>query len=150
MLPRNVRIFVATQPVDFRGSFDRLSAMVCERLKEDPRGGALFVFHHRAGNRLEILFFDQTGDCILYKRFDRRTIHGIVSLDMKSQRIEIEPSQLRELLIGIRRSSKRQFHGHTPVQSVLQFSLDRAKMLQGGSSIPNARIHLRLLPGRRR
>lgn len=110
MVPANVRIFVASQPVDFRGSFDRLSGFVRQRLGEDPRSGALFVFFNRAGNRMKILFFDRTGDCILYKRLDRRTFHGVVDLDPSTPRIEVNPEKLRALIGGIELPSRRNQH----------------------------------------
>ncbi len=40
-------IFVATQPVNLRLSFDRLAGLVREQLKRDPRSDALFVFHNK-------------------------------------------------------------------------------------------------------
>src|SRR5688572_18678121 len=64
MIAPNARIFVATTSVDFRGSFDRLGGIVRERLKQDPRSGSFFVFFNGAFDRMKILFFDQTGDCI--------------------------------------------------------------------------------------
>lgn len=101
MIAPNARIFVATKSVDFRGSFDRLGGIVRERLKEDPRSGAFFVFFNGAGDRMKILFFDQTGDCIFYKRLDRHTFRGVVELDPESERIEIDAKKLRDLLIGL-------------------------------------------------
>lgn len=101
MLGVGARIFVATKTVDFRGSFDRLGGFVRERLREDPRSGAFFVFFNRAGDRLKVLFFDQTGDCILYKRLDRSTFRGIVDLDPEREHIEIDANKLRALLVGV-------------------------------------------------
>lgn len=100
MLTRNVRVFVATTPVDLRGSFDRLGGFVRNMLGDDPRSGALFVFMNKAGNRLKILFFDQTGDCILYKRLDRGTFHGIVQPRDGGARLEIQADALKALLPG--------------------------------------------------
>lgn len=101
MIPAHARIFVATKTVDFRGSFDRLGGIVRERLQDDPRDGAFFVFFNRAGNRIKILFADQTGDCLFYKRLDACTFRGIIDLDPEKERIEIDGEQLRLLLAGI-------------------------------------------------
>ena len=101
MLHSNARIFVATKTVDFRGSFDRLGGIVRERLQDDPRSGAFFVFLNRAADKMKILFFDQTGDCILYKRLDACTFRGIIELDPEQERIEIDSRQLRNLLAGV-------------------------------------------------
>jgi transposase len=94
-------MFVAVQPVDFRGSFDRLGGIVRDRLGHDPRSGAFFIFFNKAADRIKILFFDQTGDCILYKRLDAHTFRGIIDLDPKKERVEIDGAKLRELLIGL-------------------------------------------------
>ncbi len=56
-----------------RRSFDALSLAVQERLELDPQSGALFVFASKRGNRLKVLWFDNNGYCILYKR-----LHGAV------------------------------------------------------------------------
>ncbi len=101
MIPSNARIFVATKTVDFRGSFDRLGGIIRERLNDDPRSGAFFVFFNRGGNRIKILFFDQTGDCIFYKRLDACTYRGIIDLDPAKERVQIDGEQLRALLVGI-------------------------------------------------
>jgi transposase len=73
MLPSDVPIYVATETIDLRWSFDILAGVVRERLGEEPRSGALFVFFGRRFDRLKILFFDSTGYCLLYKRLDRGT-----------------------------------------------------------------------------
>ena len=42
--PAGFRIFVATAPVDMRKQFNGLWTEAQERLKEDPRQGAVFAF----------------------------------------------------------------------------------------------------------
>jgi transposase len=112
MIASNARIFVATEAVDFRASFDRLGGIVRERLRDDPRSGTLFVFFNRAADRMKILFFDQTGDVILYKRLDESTFRGIIDLDPEQARVEIDAKKLRDLLAGIPapRVGKRNIH----------------------------------------
>ncbi len=44
MIPGSVKIFVCTQPVDMRRSFDGLALAAREVIGEDPRSGALFCF----------------------------------------------------------------------------------------------------------
>lgn len=48
MIPTSVRIFVCTQPLDMRRSFDGLAAAAKQVIGEDPRSGALFVFTNGA------------------------------------------------------------------------------------------------------
>lgn len=68
MIPTQVRIFVCTERQDMRRSFDALALAVRERLALDPESGALFVFASKRGNRLKVLWFDNNGYCLLYKR----------------------------------------------------------------------------------
>lgn len=112
MIGANARIYVATKTVDFRGSFDRLGGVVREKLGMDPRSGAFFVFFNRPCDRVKVLFFDQTGDCIFYKRLDEGTFRGIVDLDPEKERIEIDAKKLRDLLAGLPapRGGKKKIH----------------------------------------
>jgi transposase len=71
MIPAHVRIFVCTEPVDLRRSFDGLALAARERLGRDPLDGGLFVFANRRANRLKVLWFERTGYCLLYKRAHR-------------------------------------------------------------------------------
>src|SRR3982750_2146129 len=71
MLPPSVRIFVASQPVDLRQSFDRLASWAEEQLGGDPYSGHLFVFRNRRGDRVKILYWDRSGFCLWYKRLEQ-------------------------------------------------------------------------------
>ena len=55
------RIFLATQPVDFRKGIDGLAAVCRKELGEQPLSGAVFVFRNRSGTALKILFYDGQG-----------------------------------------------------------------------------------------
>ncbi|MEI9896734.1 MAG: IS66 family insertion sequence element accessory protein TnpB [Chthoniobacter sp.] len=57
----SVRVFLAVEPVDMRQGFEGLSALASERLREDVRSGALFVFTNKRHTRLKMLYFDGTG-----------------------------------------------------------------------------------------
>lgn len=48
-----LKVFGALEPCDLRKSFNGLHALVSERLGEDPRRGALFVFTNRRRTRFE-------------------------------------------------------------------------------------------------
>jgi transposase len=78
VIPSSVRIFVCEQPQDMRRSFDGLSAAAREHLDEDPQSGALFVFINRRKNRAKVMWFEENGYCLLYKRLDhaRFTVPG--------------------------------------------------------------------------
>jgi transposase len=71
VIPSSVRIFVCSEPQDMRRSFDALALVVRESLVKDPQSGALFVFINKRANRLKVMWFEQNGYCILYKRLHR-------------------------------------------------------------------------------
>ena len=64
------RVFLCTLPTDMRKSFDTLAALVESALDQDPLSGDLFVFRSRRGDRLKLLYWDQDGLAIWYKRLE--------------------------------------------------------------------------------
>ena len=69
----SLKVFVAVEPCDMRKGFNGLHSLVTERLQEDPRTGALFLFTNRRRNRLKILFWDRTGLWVCTKRLEEGT-----------------------------------------------------------------------------
>lgn len=65
------RVFVATSPVDLRGSFNALHGLVQTQLRADPLSGHLFVFTNRRYNRVKILFWDGSGLWVCAKRLEK-------------------------------------------------------------------------------
>ena len=64
------RIFVATEPVDFRKGIDGLAAVCRRALGDNPLSGALYVFRNRAGTTLKSLMYDGQGFWL------SRTVHN--------------------------------------------------------------------------
>jgi transposase len=92
-----VRIWLATQPLDMRRSFDALAEQVRTILAGDPMSGHLFVFRNRSAQRVKILWWDQDGYAIYYKRLERGTFQ-FPSGGEKS--VAISSEQLMKLLSG--------------------------------------------------
>jgi len=69
-LPSTVRIFLATEPVDMRKSFDALALLVTSVLEQDPLSGHLFVFIGRRRHIARILFWDRSGFTLISKRLE--------------------------------------------------------------------------------
>jgi transposase len=65
------RVFVATQPVDLRGSFNKLFALTQSVLRQDPLSGHWFVFTNRPRTRVKILFWDGSGLWVCAKRLEQ-------------------------------------------------------------------------------
>ena len=54
--PAAMRIYLAVEPVDMRKSFNGLWVVASEKLKEDPKSGAVFVFTNKRRDRLKLLY----------------------------------------------------------------------------------------------
>jgi transposase len=65
------RIFLATEPVDFRKGIDGLAAVCRKALAENPLSGAIYVFRHRAGTALKLLCYDGQGFWLCSKRLSQ-------------------------------------------------------------------------------
>ena len=97
----HLKVFVATAPCDLRMYFNGLWAAATERLGEDPKSGALFVFGNRRRNRIKILYFDGTGVCVLAKRLEEGTFHWPQSAGEPNAKLRLSPSALQLLLDGV-------------------------------------------------
>jgi len=75
MIAPDVKVRVATTPVDMRKSFDTLAAVVEKFLQHDPASGHLFVFRNKGGHLLKILWHDHEGWAIYYKRLEQGVFH---------------------------------------------------------------------------
>jgi transposase len=58
------RIFLATEPVDFRKGIDGLVAVCRQVLGDNPLSGAVYVFRNRSGTAIKLLFYDPSLRCI--------------------------------------------------------------------------------------
>jgi len=62
------RIFLATEPVDFRTGLDGLGAVCRQRLGDNPLEGAIDVFRNRTGTALTLVLYDGQGSWLCMKR----------------------------------------------------------------------------------
>lgn len=99
MIRSSMQVWLATQPVDMRKSFDALAETVRAFLGHDPLCGSLFVFRSRNAQRVKILWYANGGLTIYYKRLERGTFQFPAS-DAKS--LAISSAELVKLLSGCR------------------------------------------------
>ena len=97
----SLRVFVAVEPCDMRKGFNGLHAMASERLGEDPRQGALFVFINRRHNRIKVLYFDGTGLWVMTKRLEQGTFSWPKSVEPGTVKLSIRPEALAMLTEGV-------------------------------------------------
>jgi hypothetical protein len=57
----SLKVLLALESCDMRKGFNGLFTAVTERVSEDPKNGALFVFCNRRHARIRILYWDGTG-----------------------------------------------------------------------------------------
>lgn len=97
-----VRVWLYTEPTDMRKSFDGLSALVKEKLAEDPLSGQLFVFVNRKRNYLKALYFDRSGYALWAKRLEQGQFHyGRDRASCASHKIALNVTELKLILEGI-------------------------------------------------
>ena len=115
------RVFVCTEPADMRRSFDGLAALVQQHLDCDPLSGDLFVFRSKRGDRVKLLYWNDDGYALWYKRLEEGTFpwpttdgsrttvgaHGLI----------LRPAELAMLLDGIELANvqrRKRFQRPTP------------------------------------
>jgi transposase len=99
-----IKILVATKPVDFRKQMDGLAALVQEALLENPYSGAIYVFRSKRMNRVKLLWWDGTGICLLTKRLENGQFRWPVITDGIMQ---LTSAELATLLEGLEWSHTR-------------------------------------------
>jgi transposase len=65
-----VKIWLYAKPTDMRKSFDGLSALAKNHIREDVLSGHMFVFINRRQTQIKILYFDRSGYCLWAKRLE--------------------------------------------------------------------------------
>jgi transposase len=99
MFPTALKIYLAIEPVDMRKQFNGLWTLTKERLREDPRQGAAFIFTNKDRDRLKILYWDGTGPWIFVKRLEKGRFTWPVGSD--ATKLSLAPEALAMLLAGI-------------------------------------------------
>lgn len=72
-LPAATKVFLYSRPCDMRKGFDGLFGLVQDKMELPPMSGYLFVFMNRNRTLIKILFWDNDGLAIYYKRLEKGT-----------------------------------------------------------------------------
>jgi len=99
-LPPSTKIFLCSQAVDMRKSFDALSGLIDTHFGQNPLNGHLFVFFSKQRDRMKILFWDVDGFVLYYKRLEGGTFSWAADL-VSEQNPEILASDFALVLAGI-------------------------------------------------
>src|SRR5260370_12874237 len=98
--PPAVRIWLGSQPVDLRRSFDGLAEQVRQHLRDDPLSGHVFVFRNRRSDRVKLLYWDTDGFVIVYKRLQAGTFRfppaaeGPAGVPLRAAQLAMLPARL--------------------------------------------------------
>jgi transposase len=97
--PSALRIYLAVEPVDMRKQFNGLWSLAEEKLQENPRNGAVFVFVNKDRDRVKMLYWDGTGPWVFAKRLERGRFTWPAGSDRT--KLSLAPEALTMLLAGI-------------------------------------------------
>jgi transposase len=100
------RVYLARGSTDLRKSIDGLAALVKEGFNLDPFSPNLFVFCNRGRDKLKILYWDQNGFWLYYRRLERGKFQWPTDTH-DSAPLKITRRQLRWLLDGLSLEQKQ-------------------------------------------
>ena len=101
VVPRAVRVYVATTPVSLRKSFEGLSNEVRAVLSRDPLSGHVFVFLNRRRNQVKLLVWTRGGYTVVHKRLERGKFLFASQMTSDARSVELDVHELSMLLEGI-------------------------------------------------
>lgn len=106
-LREGVKVFVSIEPIDARKSIDSLSALVSASFKDNPQSGHLFLFFNKAKDKVKIIYWDNNGFVLHYKRLEKHRF--VVPKLIGLTQLEISETQLHGLLAGLDFTLMRHF-----------------------------------------
>lgn len=96
-----LKIFVALDACDMRAGAGTLTELVAEKLKENVRDEALFVFTNKRRTVLKILYWDGTGTWILTKRLAEGNFHWPAAAQGNQVKMRLSGEALMLLTGGV-------------------------------------------------
>jgi transposase len=91
------KIYVASQPIDFRMSINALSGLIERNKQTWLHDGSMYVFYNKGKDKIKILFWDRNGFVLYYKRLDNTKFKFKVMTENLS---DITPDELEVILSG--------------------------------------------------
>lgn len=101
LLPRSVRMYVATEPTNLRKSFEGLSNEVRSVLAADPLSGHIFIFLNRRRTQVKLLVWMRGGFTIVHRRLERGRFTFPARVTAETARVELDAHELAMLLEGL-------------------------------------------------
>lgn len=106
-LKEGTKIYVSVEPTDARKSIDSLACLVKDKFNDNPQSGNLFIFFNKSKDKVKLLYWDEIGFALLYKRLEKHRF-AVPKLSGQSS-LEITEVQLQGLLAGLDFTLMRRF-----------------------------------------
>lgn len=106
LAPPTHGIWLLSTPTDMRKSFDGLLALAEEHCRRNVLEGGLFLFVNKRRDRVKLLWWDDDGLAIWYKRLEQGTFEVPTKDDVSH--VTLTSTQLSLLLGGIELASVKQ------------------------------------------
>lgn len=94
----NMPIYIYTGSVDMRKQINGLVNLLVESFNQNPQDG-LYVFTNAERKKVKILFWDNNGFVLYYKRLEKSRFQ--YSKYIQENKLIINATQLRALLMGL-------------------------------------------------
>jgi transposase len=107
LLPRSVRLYVATAPTNLHRSFEGLSNEVRTVLRGDPLSGDVFLFLNRRRTQVKMLMWTRGGFTIVHKRLERGRFSFPAAVSGDAVSVLIDAHELAMLLEGLEIAKRR-------------------------------------------
>lgn len=105
LAPPMTGIWLLSTPTDMRKSFDGLMALAAEHCQQNVLDGGLFLFVNKRRDRIKLLWWDDDGLAIWYKRLEQGTFEMPSN---EEDSITLTSTQLSLLLGGVELSSVKE------------------------------------------
>lgn len=93
----DAQVYLWLGKTDMRAGFERLAALVNERLKRSVTSGGIYVFVSRCRRRVKLLYWDSDGYALWYKRLEA----GAFRIEVREETEVIAGVDLNALLSGL-------------------------------------------------
>ncbi len=118
MWSSSIKIYLSTEPLDMRRSFDGLASATRSMLRSDPMSGHLFVFFNKRADLMKAIWWSKGGYSLYCRRLERGTFRFLKSVDGETTRVEVDSTELAMILDGIDlKETKRRKRWNPPVRA---------------------------------
>lgn len=117
LLPRSVRVYVATYPVNLRKSFDGLCNEVRCVLGHNPLSGHVYIFINRRKTQVKLLAWTRGGFTVVHKRLEKGQFSFTKAVYTGAKSVEIGTHELSMLLEGLTQKRERSAARWEPTKS---------------------------------